>query len=168
MGSSCERIHTHINTDIPMASWRVRLRWSTPTSESLWNLFYVPFVVLATFPHVMFTALQYASGVMWLVILSTIFSIVLAAPPYNMNTAGIGYMSLGPFVGNLIGSIYGGFLGDYVVVFCAKRNYGFFEPEMRLYLMYLPALAMSGGLIMLFTTLDKVRGPGISNGRWRN
>ena len=146
-----------INPRIPLLSRTDRLRWSTKTDESLWKLFYLPFVILVSFPHVIFTALQYAAGVVWLTIMSSILSIVFSAPPYNFSTAALGYMGLGPFVGNLIGSIYGGLLGDWVIVFCSRRNKGYFEPEMRLYMMALPALSMAGGLIMFFVTTDKVK-----------
>ncbi|GAA3286217.1 hypothetical protein GCM10020218_047680 [Dactylosporangium vinaceum] len=65
-------------------------------------------------------------------------------------------MSVGPFVGNLLGSIYGGFLGDRLILFFAKRNKGYYEPEMRLYILHLPALTLAGGLIMFGTTVSRV------------
>lgn len=65
-------------------------------------------------------------------------------------------MSLGPFVGNMFGSLYGGLLGDWVVVRLAKRNKGIFEPEMRLYILLLPALLMGAGLILFGVSADKV------------
>lgn len=65
-------------------------------------------------------------------------------------------MSLGPFVGNFLGSVYGGVLGDWVVVKLAKRNRGIFEPEMRLYILLLPALLMGGGLVFFGISADNV------------
>lgn len=82
---------------------------------------------------------------------------VFSAPPYNFTTTGVGLMSLGPFVGNVLGSLYGGVLGDWIVVKLAKRNTGIFEPEMRLYILLLPALLIGAGLIMFGITADKVR-----------
>lgn len=146
----------HINHDIPLNSYKQRLRWTTKTDESLLKMFYQPFIVLFQFPHIMFTALQYASGVVWLTVMSAIMSISFAAPPYNFSSAGIGYLSLGPFIGNTIGSIYGGFLGDWSIRWLSRRNNGYFEPEFRLYLLHLPAIFMSGGLIMFGATIDRV------------
>jgi len=87
--------------------------------------------------------------------MSTCNSILFSAPPYNFTTAGVGYMALGPFVGNIFGSLYGGLLNDWLIVFIARRRDGYFEPETRLYSMGLPALCMSGGIIMYGATIDR-------------
>lgn len=147
----------HFDPNIPPDSWRTRLRWTTKTSESLSKLFYQPFIVLFQFPIVLFCALQYASGLAWLTLMSNVTAIVFVAPPYNFGPDGIGYMGLGPFAGNVIGSIYGGVLGDWIVVFASRRNKGIFEPEMRLYILFLPAICMSAGLAVYGVTTDKVR-----------
>jgi hypothetical protein len=34
------------------------------------------------------------------------------------------------------------------ILYYAKRNRGYYEPEMRLYILHLPAIFMAGGLIM--------------------
>ncbi|KAF9767804.1 hypothetical protein IL306_014967 [Fusarium sp. DS 682] len=143
-------IATQTESTIPMNSYRQCMRLITPTSESLPRLFMMPFHVI-TLPHVMFTALQFASGVCWLVIFMQIILIVFSAPPYNFTTAGIGYMPLGPFVGNIFGSIYGGPLADWTVIRLARRNGGVYEPEMRLYPL-VPTFFMAGGIIMFGAT----------------
>jgi hypothetical protein len=65
-------------------------------------------------------------------------------------------MSLGPFLGNLIGAFYGGLLGDRSILYFSRKNKGFYEPEMRLYILHLPALFMAGGLIMFGITISRV------------
>ena len=65
-------------------------------------------------------------------------------------------MSIGPFIGNTVGAIYGGFLVDRSVLFYARHNRGYYEPEMRLYNLHLSAILMCAGLIMFGTTLSKV------------
>jgi MFS family permease len=133
-------------------SYWQRMRLVTPTSDSLLRVFVAPFRIIF-FPHVLFTALQFASGVCWLVLLLNGTSIVFSAPPYNFSTAGVGYMALGPFVGNLFGALYGGPLSDWSITYFAKRrNGGVFEPEMRLYILLPPCLFMSGGLAMFGAT----------------
>ncbi|KAJ0295373.1 hypothetical protein COL516b_012637 [Colletotrichum fioriniae] len=109
---------------------------------------------MALFPHVLFSAIQCANAVAFLVALTSLNSIVFAAPPYNFNTAGVGLMLIGPFVGNMIGSLYGGIFGDYVVVRLARKNRGIFEPEMRLYVLLLPAWIMGAGMIIFGVTAD--------------
>ncbi|PYH46926.1 putative MFS transporter [Aspergillus saccharolyticus JOP 1030-1] len=151
--SSAERVE--IDDTIPMNSWRQRLALMTYTSESIWPYYYRPFEILFTFPAVLCCGLQYACGVMWLTIMSSVLSLVLPLPPYLFSPEQIGFMSVGPFIGNLIGSFYGGYLGDRSLRYFARRNKGYFEPEMRLYILHIPAIALCGGLIMFGVTLDR-------------
>lgn len=146
------------STSIPPATYRQRMRWVTYSSESLWKIAYFPIYTIML-PHVAFSALQYAAGITWLVIIASIIPIRFTQPPYNFNTDGIGLMNLGPFVGNLLGSFYSGLLSDRSVRWLAKRNGGYYEPEMRLYLLLPPALFMAGGIIMFGTTADRVSKP---------
>lgn len=148
-------IVTQTEPTIPMNSYRQRLRLVTKTNESLPRLFMMPLYVI-TLPHVMFTALQFASGVCWLVIFMQVTSIVFSAPPYLFTTAGVGYMALGPFVGNVFGSLYGGPFTDWAIVRLARRNGGIFEPEMRLYPLVVTTIFMAGGIIMYGVTADRV------------
>lgn len=141
---------------IPPATYRQRLRWVTYSSESLWKIAYFPAYVILL-PHVFYSAIQYAAGIAWLVIMASIVPIRFTQPPYNFDSDGIGLMNLGPFVGNLLGSFYSGLLSDRSVRWLARRNGGYYEPEMRLYLLLPPALFMAGGIIMFGTTADRVR-----------
>jgi hypothetical protein len=141
---------------IPLKTWKRRLALVTYTPECIWPYFYRPFIVLASFPAVLFCAMQYACGVAWLTIMSSVIALVFPMPPYLFTPEKIGYMSVGPFIGNLIGSFYGGFIGDWSIMYFARRNRGYYEPEMRLYILHLPALALAGGLIMFGATIARV------------
>ncbi|KAK2066714.1 hypothetical protein P8C59_000505 [Phyllachora maydis] len=133
---------------------RLRLPWTTPTGESLWKVAYFP-VFVAVLPHVLFTGVQFAAGIVWTTVLVASISIIFSAPPYNFDTAGVGYMSLGPFLGNVVGAVYAAVLSDWSVKRLARRNGGYFEPEFRLYLLLLPSLLMGGGLVMFGVTADR-------------
>lgn len=135
-------------------TYRQRLRWLTPTEESLPRLLVLPIEVI-TLPHVFFTSLQFASSVFLLVLFLSVTSVVFSAPPYNFDTAAVGYMSLGPLVGSVFASLYGGPFSDWVVVRLARRNGGVYEPEMRLYPLSIPAIFMAGGTIMFGVTADR-------------
>lgn len=150
-------LHHELDLSIPMNSWRKRLALWTPTPEPIWPYFYRPFYVLFHFPTVLFTGLQYASGVVWLTVTANVLALVFPMPPYLFTPEQIGFMSLGPFVGNLIGAFYGGLLGDRSILYFSRKNKGFYEPEMRLYILHLPALFMAGGLIMFGITVSRVK-----------
>ncbi|KAI0177118.1 major facilitator superfamily domain-containing protein [Pestalotiopsis sp. NC0098] len=136
------------------STWRERMRLFTPTEEPLFKTLYYPIYTICL-PHVIFTAVQFASCVCWLVVVSSMISIIFSAPPYEFDSAAVGYMFAGPFVGTVFGSIYGGPFLDWAVVRLAKRNDGLFEPEMRLYLFPFPNILTTAGLIMFGITADK-------------
>ena len=71
---------------------------------------------------------------------------IFTLPPYNLNASGVGYLSLGPFVGAIIGSLIMGFVLDPLIKWFSRRNVGTYEPEYRLVVM-LGGLLMGGGLI---------------------
>ncbi|KAJ5498090.1 Major facilitator superfamily domain general substrate transporter [Penicillium expansum] len=151
-----EQAHSHrvLDLTIPQNSWRKRLALVTPTPEPIWPHFYSPFCVLI-FPAVAFAAVQYAAGVAWLTATSSVLSLAFPEPPYLFPPAQIGYTSAGPLIGNILGAVYGGFLGDRSILYYAKRKRGYYEPEMRLYILHLPAIFMAGGLIMFGATISR-------------
>ncbi|PHH93369.1 hypothetical protein CDD83_5923 [Cordyceps sp. RAO-2017] len=132
----------------------LRLQLITRTNESLWKTFFYPIHAI-WYPHIIFTYLEFASGVCWFVVVSSIAAIVFARPPYSFNPAQVGLMFGGPLIGSLIGSLYGGLLVDWAIIRFAIRNKGIFEPEMRLWLVPVPALAMSAGLVIFGVTADR-------------
>ncbi|CAK7208063.1 hypothetical protein SEUCBS139899_010897 [Sporothrix eucalyptigena] len=143
-----------MNDAIPLNTYRQRMRLVTKTNENLWQLMVFPLRVVFL-PHVMFTSLQYAACIFYLVIQSSVIAIVFAAPPYHFSPAGIGYLSLAPFIGNLLGSFYAGFVGDWCITYLSKKNNGWFVPEFRLYPLLLPVIAQSAGMMAFGITLGK-------------
>ncbi|KAF3017419.1 hypothetical protein E8E14_005383 [Neopestalotiopsis sp. 37M] len=135
-------------------SWRQRMRLFTPTDEPLLKTIYYPIYTIGL-PHVVFAAVEFASCVCWLVVVSSMISIIFSAPPYEFDSAALGYMFAGPFIGTIFGSIYGGPFLDWAIVRFAKRNHGVFEPEMRLYLFPFQTVFLTAGLIMFGITADK-------------
>ncbi|KAM6508949.1 hypothetical protein FSOLCH5_011955 [Fusarium solani] len=67
-------------------SYRQRMRFLTRTEEPLWRNYTTP-LKIGMFPHVLYTEIQCANCVLFLVLLSTINSIAFSKPPYIFNTA---------------------------------------------------------------------------------
>ncbi|EUC42180.1 hypothetical protein COCMIDRAFT_39725 [Bipolaris oryzae ATCC 44560] len=78
---------------------------------------------------------------------SYVMAQIFQAPPYLLSTAGVGYLSLGPFIGGLIGSIFIGVFYDPLIKWCAKKNNGVYEPEYRLLAM-IPSVTIVIGLCL--------------------
>ncbi|KAH7075639.1 major facilitator superfamily domain-containing protein [Paraphoma chrysanthemicola] len=72
---------------------------------------------------------------------------IFMAPPYLLSAAGVGYLSVGPFLGGLLGSILLGATLDPVSTWCAKKNKGIYEPEYRL-LGMIPSFTIVIGLCL--------------------
>ncbi|PHH81434.1 hypothetical protein CDD82_781 [Ophiocordyceps australis] len=145
---------TYILSTLPPFPHYLRLQFFTKTSESLWKLFWSPFRAW-WLPQVIFVIFQSGAAVCWLVLIGITTSIVFSKEPYNFNSAQLGYMSAGAFIGSICGSLYGGPFVDWAIVRLARRNKGLFEPEMRLYLMPLPSLVMCIGLLVFGITADR-------------
>ncbi|KAL9571897.1 hypothetical protein ACKAV7_003886 [Fusarium commune] len=123
--------------------------------RTIWRDIYEPFQLLCTFPAVMFAALQYGWAVAMLSLLAITQSSLYALPPYNFTPAGLGNMNLPPFIGAILGAIFGGPLVDYFIVQVAKRRGGIYEPETRLWLFLIPGLSMTVGSLMYGLTISK-------------
>ena len=131
------------------------MRLLTPTDDSIRETAYAP-VFAVWLPHVVFTSLQLASGICWLVVLASMISVIFSSPPYNFDPAAIGYMFGGPCVGTVFGTLYGGYFTDVIIVRLARRNKGIFEPEMRIYPYPVPAVLGAAGLMVFGITAERV------------
>ncbi|PHH64240.1 hypothetical protein CDD81_4854 [Ophiocordyceps australis] len=145
---------TAVMETLPPFPRYLRLQFFTKTGESLWKLFWSPFHAW-WLPQVIFVIFQSGAAVCWLVLIGITTSIVFSKEPYNFNSAQLGYMSAGAFIGSICGSLYGGPFVDWAIVRLARRNKGLFEPEMRLYLMPVPSLLMCIGLLVFGITADR-------------
>lgn len=146
---------SHLNPSIALLPWSQRLRLVTKTGENIFKQALEPFIVFFKFPAVIYTAIQYSFGLCWITILVSTTASTFPGPPYNFSPLGVGCMSIGPFLGSALGAIYAGYIGDWVIVWLARRNHGIYEPEMRLQLLHLPALCMGGGLVMYGLTVSR-------------
>lgn len=124
----------------------------TTTSPGNWKEFgrkmYTPFTTLVSYPIIIFVAIQYGFCLTWLAMAATSVAFTFAEPPYNFSSAALGNINIAPFVGMALGSIYGGWFNDKMIIRMAKRNGGIFEPEMRLYGLIPANIALTVGLFL--------------------
>ena len=141
---------SEIDDSIPRKTFlqRLALLNTTAGSRSTYSKHsYQPFIILFTFPAITYTAITYSSLLAWFSVVVNVYSVYLTLPPYNCGAWGIGLMNLPPFIGGLVGSIYGGLVTDRSIIWLSRRNSGIFEPEMRL------STALTGVVIMPFSLL---------------
>jgi hypothetical protein len=115
-----------------------------------------PVIILITFPVVTYAAITYGALLSWYSVVVTVEANYLLYPPYNFDAAAVGLLNLAPFVGCLFGTVLGGPLSDYSIIWLSKRNNGIFEPEMRLWLTLPAVLICPAGLLTFGIGLDRV------------
>lgn len=82
----------------------------------------------------------------WFVAISLLSSIMLSAPPYGLSTAAVGYLSVGPLLGCLLGSMTYAAVADPLIKYMARRNRGIYEPEFRIPIVLLGTLPTVSGV----------------------
>ena len=73
---------------------------------------------------------------MWYVTSAIVQAGIFAGPPWFFDAAQVGYLSTGPFVGGMVGSILIATTTDPLVKWMTKKNKGIYEPEFRLVHMF--------------------------------
>lgn len=133
-------------------TYRQRMRLITPTPGTFMEFprhAYQPFIALFTIPGIAWALTIFPSLLAWFSVLLNAMSIYTTYPPCNFLPMGVGLMNLAPFIGTIIGSVYGGPPSDYLNPKLAKRNGGIYEPEMRLWLA-LPAVILTPLSLIFF------------------
>jgi len=103
----------------------------TYSNENLFQLFMAPFAVFANLA-VCWVILVNSMAVVLYVVVAFVLAQLFAAPPYLLTPTAIGYLSFGPFIGGVLGTIILGTLSDPLIRWCSRRNNGIYEPEYRL------------------------------------
>jgi len=149
-----EETATRSNTDLvqsrPKMTYRQRMapiHTQNADPKPFWYLFLFPFR-LVLFPAVVWTGILGGIQIMWLSLLSVTQSELFGAAPYNFGIAAVGDTNIAAFVGGFFGMLWGGPLSDWYVVRRARQNKGIMEPEFRLWLLIVPALINTAGLLM--------------------
>ncbi|VUC33661.1 unnamed protein product [Clonostachys rosea] len=161
--------HIDVDTSLPMKSYLTRhALWTLDKSlaqhnRTIWKDLVEPFQILAAFPAVMFAALQYGWSIAMLSVLAITQSSLYSLPPYNFSTASVGNMNIPPLIGAILGTICGGPLVDYTIVYIAKRRGGIYEPETRLWLFLVPGLSMTIGCLMYGLTIAQIIGSALTS-----
>ncbi|KAL1792815.1 hypothetical protein ACET3X_009322 [Alternaria dauci] len=116
------------------------------SDDNLLQLVIAPFAVCANMA-VLWMVVVTGGLTAFFVAQSYVMAQIFMAPPYLLSAAGVGYLSLGPFLGGLLGSILLGATLDPLIKWCAKKNNGVYEPEYRLLAM-IPSVTIVIGLCL--------------------
>ncbi|KAG2417260.1 hypothetical protein HFD88_008479 [Aspergillus terreus] len=115
-----------------------------PDDQTTWfQYFRRPFFLFA-FPNIVLAGIQFAFGCTAGIVSFNTISEILTEAPYNFSAGSTGLVFLAALVGNFIGMGIG-YLSDWIVLYLARRNKGYKEPEMRLWTQIFPFLFAAVG-----------------------
>ncbi|KAH7082640.1 major facilitator superfamily domain-containing protein [Paraphoma chrysanthemicola] len=115
----------------------------TFTDESLLRLVVAPFVSCLNIAA-LWTVVITGAAVSFYVAVAYTIAQLFSPPPYLLTVAEVGYVSLGPFIGGVLGCVLVALLLDPLTVWLSKRNSGVYEPEFRLPLVAVGVLCGAG------------------------
>lgn len=133
---SVEKAQAEEDAPIPRKSFAKRLLpfSGTYSPDSIIWMLLRPFIILAN-PAVIWSTLFLSITTAWFVMISFVIAQIFSAPPFLLDSAHISYMSAGPCIGGILGSVICGLISDPLAISLAKRNKGVYEPEFRLILL---------------------------------
>ncbi|KAJ5552706.1 hypothetical protein N7494_002084 [Penicillium frequentans] len=140
-----EDIETFRPTFSPKKPWTQELHIFTGsyTSTNFFLLLCVPLLACLNL-SVLWSILISGYFLSLYVATAYLLSQIFTAPPYLLTSSGVGYLSLGPFIGGLLASVLASIFNDSIARKCSQKNNGYYEPEYRLFLGAGGALAVVG------------------------
>lgn len=137
---------------------RMRPYHGTFTDEPLWKLIVRPFFVLFN-PTVLWSIIIISFTTVWFIITNFVIAQAFAVPPYLLNTAQQGYMSVGPMIGGLLGCIACGIICDPLARYLTRKNNGVYEPEFRLPMMIIVPIVSTIGYFLFGNLIQEGQSP---------
>ncbi|KAM3462391.1 hypothetical protein MY5147_003563 [Beauveria neobassiana] len=134
---------------------RQRFAFVTPTGRPIRRRFLSAFVILATFPGVIYAALTYGFLMAWLSLFIQVVQTQMTQPPYDLDRRGLALLDLAPLLGHVLGSLVVPPLSDYWIVARARRSGGVYEPESRLWFALGGGVFVAAGILMFGIGIER-------------
>lgn len=124
-----------------MAPWT-----GTYTSDSVFKMVLSSIIIMANLGA---SWVIFISGLLvaWYVAVSFVSAQLLFGPPYLFTAAGVGYTSVGPLIGGILGSVFCSIVMDPMLKSLTRANKGVYEPEFRIFLMIPATIFTIAGLV---------------------
>ncbi|EEY23061.1 conserved hypothetical protein [Verticillium alfalfae VaMs.102] len=117
------------------------------------------YIITLTKPVVFLVLAAYLLFFAWAIGINITTAILFGTPRefggYGYSFTSLGYLYFSPIVGVIFGEVFGHYINDWIAQRYVRKHNGVFEPEARLYMIYLAAIPMIGGLVLLGQALDR-------------
>lgn len=107
------------------------------------------YLKVLAFPPVLYSGLQWGAQDAWLSFYIDLEDKYYHGSSWNYSDLGVGIINVPCLIGAVIGCLYGAYLSDCFVMFCAKRNGGIREAEFRLWCLLPAGLISPAGMFLL-------------------
>ena len=87
--------------------------------------------ILAYFPAIIWSSCAYGAQMMWLSLMGNTQTLFYASEPYNFTADKVGLTNLAPFVGVVLGMLYGGRFVDWFSLQKAKETLVSWNPSIN-------------------------------------
>ncbi|CAK7893639.1 protein Hol1p [[Candida] anglica] len=109
---------------------------------------FVVYFKVFTIPAVWFSGLLWGLQDAYMTFFLTTQDDYFSSDPWNYSANGVAIMNVATLIGAVVGCLMSGVFSDVHVLWLAKRNNSVFEPEMRLWLLFITLIISPMGLIM--------------------
>ena len=103
---------------------------------------------LVSWPIIFYAGFSYGSYLIWFNVLNATASIILGGAPYHFSSSIVGLSYLACFLGVIAGSLFTGYVSDWMTLKLTRRNGGIFEPEQRLWGFALTTIVLPASLLL--------------------
>lgn len=118
----------------------------------LWTT-YKKFFEIIRQPAFFLVALNYFMNFAWAIGINISASILFASPPemggYGYTAQQLGFLYFTPLVAIFLGELFGHFFNDFTARRFVRKHSGVFEPEVRIWTIYIAIFFMAPGLILI-------------------
>ncbi|KAH7085784.1 major facilitator superfamily domain-containing protein [Paraphoma chrysanthemicola] len=108
-------------------------------------------------PHFALISLSYFLVFCWIIGINITTAVIFATPirygGYGYNNVQLGYLHFSPIVGVILAEIFGHYFNDFLARRYISKHGGIFEPEVRLWPVYIGALFNVPGVILVGQTV---------------
>lgn len=127
--------------------WRKLSVKDKPRPQRMPYRFILSFRLIA-WPVVFYAGFSYGSYLIWFNVLNATASVILGGTPYHFSSGIVGLSYLACFFGVIAGSLFTGYVSDWMTLKITRRNGGVFEPEQRLWGFALTTIVLPACLLL--------------------
>ncbi|KAL5313143.1 hypothetical protein ACEPPN_018876 [Leptodophora sp. 'Broadleaf-Isolate-01'] len=141
---------------------RVTGLWQIGQDKSYFTSFksaYHALIVIILQPHFALVCISYFLSFMWAIGINITTAIIFGTPKtfggYGYDNIALGWLHFSPIVGVIIAEVFGHYFNDFLARQYIRRHQGVFEPEVRLWPIYIAGIFAIPGIVMVGQAIQR-------------